>query len=80
MRIAVGKYLECDGKKGIARQHCGCLIKDDMRRWPPPAKVVVVHAREIVMDQGISMQRFHRSANTQSASGIDIEQRRRAQD
>jgi hypothetical protein len=56
MRIAVDEYLKCNGKESIARQHGGCLIEGDMRRRPPPAKVVVVHARKIVMDQRVGVQ------------------------
>jgi hypothetical protein len=79
MRIAVDEYLKCNGKESIARQHGGCLVEGDMRRRSSSAEVVIVHAWEIVMDQGICVQHFHGSANTQSARRIDVKQRRRAQ-
>ncbi len=38
---------------------CGRHVKSPMRRGTPPAQVIIVHAGEIVVHQGVGVNRFN---------------------
>ncbi len=59
----------------VARQHGGCLPECAVHRGLAPAHIVIVHARQIVMDQRIDMDRLHRRSDAQRDIAVDMEQR-----
>ncbi len=74
MGLAIGEDLEGKGQKGIAGEDRRGLVKGLVRRRPPPAQVVIVHGREIVMDERIAVDAFQRRARPQRLLSRDIEQ------
>ena len=56
-RARVGLTQDCERprEERVARQERGRLVKGAVRRGPAPPKVVVVHARQVVVDQGIGV-------------------------
>ena len=61
--------------QSVARKRCGALSIDDMIRGFPAAKIIVIHARKVVMNERIRMYHFDCAGNRQrsfyiSATGI----------
>jgi len=63
----------------VARQHRRHLVKGDMGGGPAPPQIVIIHAGQIVMHQGVGVQRLDRRAHPQGARIIHPEQPRRMQ-
>src|SRR5215475_1930376 len=76
MRVRMRQNLECDGEKGIACEHRGCLVELDMRGRLSAAKIVVVHARQVVMDERVGVQRFDRRRHLESPLWVYAEELR----
>jgi len=74
MGLGIGKDLEGKGQQGIAGKNGRGLVKGLVRRRPPPAQVVIVHGREIVMDERIAVDAFQRRARPQRLLARDAEQ------
>jgi hypothetical protein len=47
----------------IAREKGGGLIESPVQRRPPAPQVIVIHAREVIMDQRIGVQALHRDGS-----------------
>ncbi len=58
---AVGQRLEGQRQQGIARQNRRRLVELLVTRGPAAAQVVVIHRRQIVVDQRIGMDHFDRT-------------------
>ena len=54
----MGQRLERQGLQRVAGQDCGGFVPGLMDRWHAPAQVVVIHGRQVVMDQRIGVQAF----------------------
>jgi hypothetical protein len=72
--------LEGNRKQGVAGEHRGRLVEGHMSRRQPPPQIIIVHAGQIVVDQGIGVQNLDGSGHPQSAGGIDAKQGRGAHD
>ena len=70
-RVGVGPLpaqdLEGDGEQRVAGEDRGRLAEGDMQRGAPAAQRIVVHGRQIVMDQGIAMHAFERGGGIEAA-------------
>ena len=58
IRRRVGQDLEGQRLQRVAGQNGGGLVEGHVHRRPVAAQIVVVHGREIVMDEGIAVQEF----------------------
>ena len=58
--VRMGKAFEGQRLQGIAGQHGGSLVPFDMHGRPPPAQVIVIHARQIIMHEAVGMDHFDR--------------------
>ena len=67
--------LERERVEAVAREHGGGLVIGDMHRRPAATQVVVVHRGQVVVDQRIDVDAFHREADAQRAVAVDGEQR-----
>ena len=54
-RPGVGKYFESDRQQRVSGKHRDPFAKNLVARRAPAAEVIIVHARQIVMNQGIGM-------------------------
>ena len=72
----IGQDLERQGLQRVAGQNGSCVIEGFVNRRPPPAQVVVVHGGQIVVDERIAMQQFHRAAGPERAGGVVAQQSR----
>ena len=62
MGAVVAQDLEGEREKGIARQD-GCrLIESEVKGWTAAAYRVIVHRRQVVMNQRVAMDAFERGA------------------
>jgi hypothetical protein len=52
------QYLKSSCKQGVSGQYGSCFIKGLVTCWLASAKVIIVHGREIVMDQRISVNKL----------------------
>ena len=59
IRLGVGKENEGFGQKAVASQDGDGLTEDFVVGRSAPAKIIIVHGRQVVMDQGIGMNHFH---------------------
>ena len=56
--IRVGNDLKSGGHKSVSSQQRGGFIELAMAARTPPAGVIIVHARQVVMDERITVQHF----------------------
>ena len=68
--LGPGQGLEGGGEQSIPRQDGGGLSVNFMVGGPPPAQVVVVHAGQIVVDQGVAVQHLDGSRKGFGCGGI----------
>ena len=73
MRRLVAQYLESESQEGVAGEDRGRLVEGLVHGRPPAAQIVVVHRRQVVMDERIAMHAFDRRAGLQGADLSDIE-------
>ena len=79
----IGQHLEGERLQGVAGEDGGRLVEGAVHRRLAAAKVVVVHAGQVVMDQRIAVQKLDRRAGAQrplarapeQAGGLDGEER-----
>ena len=73
-RIGIGRRirqnLECQGLQRVSGQDCRCVVKRLMNGWPAASEVVIVHGGQVIVDERIAMQQFHRAAGPQGAGLI----------
>ena len=67
-RIGVAEQGKSVGQQRIACQHRGALVVGLVHGWASAAQVVVVHARQIVMDQRIGVQALDRHGSRHGIS------------
>ena len=71
-RVRVGggidQHLEGQRQQRIAREDGGRLAELDVTGRLAAAKIVVVHGRQVVMDQGIAVHQLDRRADAQGAA------------
>ncbi len=60
MGFRIGQDLEGEGKETVAGQDGGGLVEPPVGGGLAPAKVVVVHAGQVVVDQRVGVQGFDR--------------------
>jgi len=66
-RLGFGEDLEGHGEQGVAGENGDAFAIDLVRGGPAPAQVVVVHAREIVVDEGIRVDALDGAGGRQGA-------------
>ena len=66
----IGQDLERQGLQRVAGQNGSCVVEGFVNGRPPPSQVVVVHGGQIVVDERIAMQQFHRAAGPERACGV----------
>jgi hypothetical protein len=57
--------LKSQGLQSISGQNGGGFVELDVARRPPATEIIVVHGRQIVMDQRIAVDHFQRSGRPQ---------------
>ena len=57
----VGQNLEREGLEGVAGEDRGRLVEGPVHGRPAPAQVVVVHGRQVVVDERVAVQQFERA-------------------
>ena len=70
------KNIEGEGEQPVARKDGGGVVKCLVDRRLPTAQLVVVHGRQVVVDQGIAMDTFQRRARHQGMLARHSEQGR----
>ncbi len=68
--------LERKGLKRIPHQNRRRLVPFHMHRGLTPAQIVIIHARQVVMNKAIGMQRLDRHGGGPGHIGCDPVQRR----
>ena len=53
-----GKQLKCVGEQGVASEDCGGFIELDVASGAASSQWRVVHGRQIVVDQRVSVEAF----------------------
>src|SRR5450432_921952 len=53
--VCFGRNLERDCQKSVACKYCDAVAEDFMTGGPAAAEIIVIHAREIIMDERIGM-------------------------
>ncbi len=76
----VGQNLEGKGQQRVAGQHRRRLVELPVRGRLAAPQVVVVHAGQVVVHQGIGVQGLDRGADPQSPILRNVEQSRAGQD
>ena len=71
---AIGEDLERQRVQRIAGEDRGAFVEGAVHGRLAAAQIVIVHARQIVVDQRIDMDAFDREAGAQRAVAIDVEQ------
>ena len=66
--------LEGEALQGVAGEYRRRFVIFAMKGWLPAAQIVVVHARQVVMDQRIGMQAFDRRCRAGERGSIDTEE------
>ena len=66
----VSNQPECQCEQSITRQNGRGFVKGLVTRRPPAPQVVVVHGRQVIMDQGISVNQFKSTGGTHRRTGI----------
>ena len=74
MGFGIGKDFECECVKAVAGENRGRLAECLVDGRLPSTNVVIVHARKIVMDQRIDVDRLDRSSDTQRPISRNAEQ------
>ena len=64
-----GKMAECSRQQGVARQNGRCLTVDLVVRQAAAAVIVIVHARQIVVDEAVGMHHLHGGSKRQGVHG-----------
>ena len=67
MRFLARQNVEGEGEKAVAGEDRGRFVEFAMRGRLAAAQFVIVHGRQIVMDQRIAMHAFKRRARHQGA-------------
>ena len=49
------------GLQAVAGENCHALAVNHVRRWPPAAQVIVIHRREVVVDQRVGVNHLERA-------------------
>jgi hypothetical protein len=73
MNFVAGDDVESNRKQRVAREDCGRIIVSFVQGRPAAAQVAVVHRRQIVMDQRITVDAFERGARKQGGLAGDSE-------
>jgi hypothetical protein len=61
--------LEGEGLEGIARQDGRCFVEGPVDGRPATAEIIVVHGRQVVVDQGIAVQQLDGAPGPQASPG-----------
>ena len=64
----VGENVKRQGMQGIAGQDRRCLIKGTVTSGFSAPQIIVIHGGQVIMDQGVGMNEFHRAGR--SVQGI----------
>ncbi len=67
--LCAGEDFEGDGEQGVAGEHGHAFAEDLVRGRPAAAQIVIIHAGQIVVDEGVSVDAFHGAGVRQSSSG-----------
>ena len=76
VRLAARKDLEGERKERVAGEDCRPLVERLVHRRHAAAHVVVVHARQIVVDERVAMDALEGGGGIERCGRGDIEQRR----
>ena len=76
MHVSARHGVEGEREQRVAGQDRGRLVEGLVHRRPPAPQIVVVHGRQVVVHQRITMDEFERAAGVQRAGAADAEQRR----
>jgi hypothetical protein len=70
MSLWVRQNFKSNRQQSVARQYRCCLIVSDMHGGSSAPHIVVVHTREIIMDQRIGVNALKCSTNAQQTTLI----------
>jgi hypothetical protein len=68
--------VESEGEQTVTSQDRSCFIERLVRRRFPSPEVVVIHGREVIMHQRITVDAFQRGTREQRSLARDVEQSR----
>ena len=80
VRARIGQDLEGDRLQRVACENRGRFVEGAVGRRPAAAQIVVVHRRQIVMNQGIGVQALDRGRGADRAGVASAERPRRLDD
>ena len=75
VRVRLGKDLKSAGLQGIASQDRRRLIVGAVCAGAAAAQIVIVHGRQIVVDERVGVQHLDAGRDPRGARGRDTEQR-----
>jgi farnesyl diphosphate synthase len=73
VRLRLRQDLEGEGQQRVAGEDGGRLVEPLVGGGPAAAQVIVVHARQVVVDQRIGMDAFDRCGDAQGGAAINPE-------
>lgn len=73
----VGQYFEGEGLQSVTSQNSGSLVKLDVVGRLAATQVIIIHGRQVIMDQRITMHQLDGSASSQTLGIRYIKQARR---
>ena len=76
MHLVRAENFEGEGQERVAGQDGGRLVVGRVEGRPAAAQIVIIHGRQIVMDQRIAMHAFKGRSDRQSTGAGDIEEAR----
>ena len=68
--------FKAQGLQCIARQHGRRIIPFFVNRWPPATHIVIIHAGQVIMNQGIGMDRLNPRCGPDGLHGGNVKQAR----
>ena len=75
MGRGIGEDVEGQRQQRVAREDRRRLVIGAVQARPAAPYIVIVHAREIIMDKRVAVQQFHRRPRPQRALAIDAKKR-----
>ncbi len=67
--LRLGENFKSDGQERVAREDSDAFAKNFVTCGAPAAQVVVVHAGEVVMNEGIGVDAFHGAGGGEGVFG-----------
>ena len=74
MGSALGQDVEGEGLQGIAGEDRGRLVEGLVHGRPAAAQIIIVHGRQVVMDERIAVDAFERGTHPSGRAGAALEE------